>query len=370
MPDGTILSMPIPSNDDYWLGELFYKDRSYEDIMEELKPSGDFLAMSCHNDPDIRKNNRASLPDNWVPAFGQADAAEQHLEGQGVEVGDLFLFFGWFAKTIEKNNTLKYDSKNKDLHVLWGYMQIGKISQGKDCLKYTWHPHCYNYGNNTIYEASEKLIIDGVDTGLPGSGCFKYSDEVVLTKPGETRSRWQLPDFFKEVDISYHSKDSFKPEGYFQTVKIGQEFVVSEDERVTEWAKNLILNNYDSEASELNSYIEPDNDNVSDIEPWKSLNMSEEEFYAWSDDDKKLFNELDEILDADEETLAEKAINERFHKNEEGSANSQDEIVIEKEDILIDDDNYEMSDEKIEKAILFVLEYRGIGDMDKMKLID
>ena len=248
MPDGTLLSMPIPSYDDVCLNELSYGNRSYADIMNELKKKSSFMHMSCHLDPDVRTNNRTKLPKNWVPAFGQIDAAETHLENQGVEVGDLFLFFGWFGETKEKNGQLKYAPSRKDLHVLWGYLQIGKISRGKDCLNYPWHPHCYNYGNNTIYEASEKLVIDGVNTGLPGAGCLKYSDEVVLTKPGETRSRWLLPDFFKEVSISCHTKDSFKPEGYFQTVKIGQEFVVSEDSRVTEWAKNIILNNYDEKA--------------------------------------------------------------------------------------------------------------------------
>ncbi|MBR4461234.1 MAG: macro domain-containing protein [Erysipelotrichaceae bacterium] len=249
LPDGTLLSMPIPSYDDISLGDLSYKGRSYRSIMEELCPRRSFSGLLCHLDPDIRKNNRLVYPDDWVPAFGQADTAQQHLENQGVEKGDLFLFFGWFGKTEEKNGQLKYIAKEKDLHIIWGYLQIGKIVKGKECSNYYWHPHAYGMANNTIYEASEHLVINGVDTGLPGAGCLRYSKDVVLTKEGETRSRWQLPEFFKEVNISCHSKDCFKPEGYFQSVRIGQEFVVSEDERVTEWARNLIVNNYDPEAS-------------------------------------------------------------------------------------------------------------------------
>ena len=189
LPDGTLLSMPIPSYDLTYLNELTYGNKTYADIMSELKKNVSFEDVSCHLDPDIRRNNRPELPDGWVPAFGQADSAETHLENQGVEVGDLFLFFGWFGMTFEKDGLLRYDPKNKDLHILWGYLQIGKISRGEDCLDYYWHPHCYNAGNNTIYEASEKLIIDGIDTGLPGAGCLRYSKDVVLTKPGETRSR-------------------------------------------------------------------------------------------------------------------------------------------------------------------------------------
>ena len=307
LPDGTLLSMPIPSDDDMYFGCIYHKDMSYLDILEQLKPTEDFMITGCHLDPDIRKSNRTSLPEGWVPAFGQIDAAETHLENQGVEVGDLFLFFGWFGETKEKNGQLKYVSSRKDLHVIWGYLQIGKISRGKDCLNYPWHPHYYNYGNNTIYEASEKLVIDGVDTGLPGAGCLKYSDEVVLTKPGETRSRWLLPDFFKEVNISCHSRDSFKPEGYFQTVKIGQEFVVSEDDRVTQWAKNIILNNYDSEAEKLNTEIKEDNEPSEYKTAWEELGMSEEEYDEMLEKEAdEMLSDIDELLDADEETLAEK----------------------------------------------------------------
>lgn len=63
-----------------------------------------------------------------------------------------------------------------------------------------------------------------------------------------SKSRWQLPEFFKDdkISISCHSKKDFKPEGYFQSVRIGQEFVVSEDERVTKWARDLVVNNYDA----------------------------------------------------------------------------------------------------------------------------
>ena len=246
MPDGTILSMPIPQNDNCWLGDLTYNGVTYGDILNELTNKFDYNKIPCHLDPDIRKNNGRILPSNWVPAFGQYGGAQSHLEKEGVKEGDLFLFFGYYGKTEIKNGRLKFKTKEKDLHVMYGYMQVGKISKGKDCLNYPWHPHCYVDPKNVIYEASEKLIIDGKDTGLPGAGCLKYSDEVVLTKPGETRSRWLLPDFFKEVHISCHNKDSFKPEGYFQTVRIGQEFVVSEDDRVTNWAKNIIINNYDN----------------------------------------------------------------------------------------------------------------------------
>ena len=248
MPDGAMLSLPIPQPwDGDFYDELFYGSMSYMDIWQSLKPKQEYLEASCHLDPDLRPNIRLEIPEGWRPLFGQCDAAETHLENQGVVVGDLFLFFGWFRETEMKDGNLRYKRSSKDAHMLYGYLQIGDIVRGEDIAKFPWHPHSfYDNDNNTIYVASEHLIVDGEDTGLPGAGTFKYSEELILTMPGQTKSRWKLPDFFKEVNISCHSKDSFKPEGYFQSVRIGQEFVVSEDDRVTQWAKNIIVNNYDS----------------------------------------------------------------------------------------------------------------------------
>lgn len=222
LPDGTMLSFPIPQNNDDAYFMLLYKDKSYWDMIRELKPNNPKLRTDfCHLDPDIRKGIK-DRPRNWKPIFGQCDAAETHLENQVVETGDIFLFFGWFRKTLEKDGKLCYDRASKDIHALFGYLQIGEIIRDERLFDYPWHPHAgYCGGHNTMYVASERLIIDGEDMGIPGAGTFRYSDELVLTYPGMPKSRWKLPEFFKEVNISCHSKDCFKPEGYFQTVRIG-----------------------------------------------------------------------------------------------------------------------------------------------------
>ena len=74
---------------------------------------------------------------------------------------------------------------------------------------------------------------------LPGAGRFMFNDKLVLTKKGLSRSKWDLPDCFREADISYHNENSWK-DGYFQSAAIGQEFVVKDNDRVEEWAKSLI----------------------------------------------------------------------------------------------------------------------------------
>jgi hypothetical protein len=74
---------------------------------------------------------------------------------------------------------------------------------------------------------------------LPGAGRFIFNDQLVLTKKGLSRSKWVLPDFFEDAEISYHHEESWK-DGYFQSAAIGQEFVIKDDAKVEEWAKNLI----------------------------------------------------------------------------------------------------------------------------------
>ena len=127
-------------------------------------------------------------------------------------------------------------------------MQIGEILTGLDVKKFPWHPHSddshiyddnHSLTNNTLYIASPKLIINGIDTGLSGAGNITYSDNCVLTADGYSRSRWKLNGIFGEIPLSYHYETSVK-NGYFQSARKGQEFVFAEDDRVTEWAKKII----------------------------------------------------------------------------------------------------------------------------------
>lgn len=247
LPDGTMLSFPIPqSSGGLRYSQIRYGETTYSKLWKELKPGQAEFAKFCHLDPDLRPNARKELPENWVPIFGQASIAEKHLENQGVEVGDLFMFFGWFRETEEVDGAIKYKRGGKDIHALYGYLQIGSIVHGPACGRYSWHPHAKSVSlDNTMYIASEKLIIDGKDTELPGYGVFKFSEKVQLTMPGQSRSRWLLPACFKNVTISMHDKDCFKKEGYFQSVGRGQEFVVSEGKRITNWAYKIIRENID-----------------------------------------------------------------------------------------------------------------------------
>ena len=222
----------------------FSKDRSMKDAMDELGIEPNKGKGSCHLDPDI---DPAALkrPKVWRGAFGQCDAAQGHLENRGVGRGDLFLFFGWFRRAAyDKNGGLKFiEPKYRGFHALFGYLfidevlAIGSRSGVPGWLEY--HPHCENRfrkkTGNAIYTAKRSVA-----DGLPGFGCFRASDGLILTKKGYSKSRWDLPKrVFSGAQISYHKKSAWK-DGYFRSTGRGQEFVVEDDEKVAAWAMDLV----------------------------------------------------------------------------------------------------------------------------------
>jgi hypothetical protein len=256
MLDGRLISLPIPSDDLTRYSDLrLGAGKTYYDLMAELITKIRYNKQwhglnentQCHLDPDICKNV-IRRKDNWKPCFGQINQAQSHLSNEGVNNNDLFLFFGWFRRTLYKQNKLQFDSSAPDLHVIFGYLQIGDIIQvNNDCKIPDWidcHPHTSEYrrenSTNMIYIARDKLKWNN---SLSGAGALKFDESLVLTKKGFSRSKWELPDFFRDVRISRHSQNSWTKEGYFKSVDIGQEFVIEDNENVENWAKNIIEKN-------------------------------------------------------------------------------------------------------------------------------
>lgn len=227
--DGTMLSLPIPERNTS--GVVFDTNRQFEELNLRGFSGG---SGYCHLDPDIRKDLYKSAPENWLPLFGQCDAAQSHLTNNGIGVGDVFLFFGWFQKVDERFNYI-----DKPFHALWGYMQIKNVISSKDrILEYSWHPHAkeryLSSSNNTLYVGSERLSFG--DGTLPGYGTFKWNDLLAFTKEdSDYLTHWDyeaLPWVDKELkqsNMTYHTAESnFLPD-YFQIADRGQEFVISED---------------------------------------------------------------------------------------------------------------------------------------------
>ena len=254
LPDNRMLSLPIPEN----IKEAGVYDRRYEELCFEGKTYGDLLqslkskiapTAFCHLDPDLYPEI-IEWPMGWKALFGQESSAAGHLNNQGVEVGDIFLFFGWFKKTCNGAKGLPvWDKMDKqDKHVMFGYLEIGEIfkvdSEKELPVWMQRHPHADGNHrkqiNNTIYVASDRLTLDG---NFPGYGTFKFSDKVVLTKPGETRSCWQLPDFFRELKISYKPKWE---KDYVRVAAKGQEFVVQGKESIAlkKWVLDIIRTSF------------------------------------------------------------------------------------------------------------------------------
>lgn len=240
-PDNTMLSLPIPEDGSHPYDELYHHDgQSYLEIIKKLKGKASFLDTHAHVDPVLcRPKSEMGL---WRGCLGQQGAAAGHLINHNIKDGDLFLFFGWYRQVDESGCYVK---DAPDLHVIFGYLEVEEIlKEFSDLENYSYlknHPHIVkNYKkNNAIYIASETLSFA---EHLPGAGVFKYSDSLKLTANNQTRRVWELPEFFRNINITYNKK-SWKDDGFFHSAGIGQEFIIAENEQVNRWAKELIVQN-------------------------------------------------------------------------------------------------------------------------------
>ena len=246
MPDGTLLSMPIPSDDLVCYDELVYNGMPYSEILHQLAPKKDFA--NCHLDPDIRENCRKAIPQQWVPAFGQIGASQGVLNNAEVECGDIFLFFGWFRRTDSDKGQVRFVRRNSgnffdhaDLHVIYGYLQIGEIINDKKRIaEFAWHPDSLDSrsenNSNTLYLPSKTLSIL---PELPGSGTLDYRIDRVLTMEGRNRGTWDAFPFLMPEHVYGNRKNSAKESGLFYN-GIWQELVVYESEGLVDWARSII----------------------------------------------------------------------------------------------------------------------------------
>lgn len=244
LPDGTMLSFPIPSNDKILFSEINWKGRSYLELIKELSPNNLINDSShCHLDPDLRERTINRM-DGWLPAFGQTGSSLTELRDNGVDIGDLFLFFGWFKETEISNGKLQYKRRAPDIHVIYGYLQIGAIITSIEdipsWLKY--HPHAnpkayaeaWANHQNAIFISTKKLSFA---EQLKGSGTFRFNPIVTLTKKGCSRSKWQFPETMSGIEIS-HNPNGWKQD-YFQSAARGQEFVLDCNGAVMDWIKPM-----------------------------------------------------------------------------------------------------------------------------------
>lgn len=213
---------------------------------------------SMHLDPDLEASWLLRRPVGWKPCFGQHGAALKHLQNEGVSVGDLFLFFGWF-KALDQAPDGRWFFRREapDIHLIYGWLEVGAILDLRQQEGPDWahaHPHIQSRdqfvrGGNSLFIAREQSTWLA---GKPGAGCFQYHDSLVLTDCSHAqvrRSQWKLPKGFFTPEgackLSYHRHksglQSAKNEGFrqLQAAYRGQEFVLQDLESVRPWAQEL-----------------------------------------------------------------------------------------------------------------------------------
>ncbi len=250
-PDGTLWSVPIPDV----RSPIRYRDlqapANAARVVHNLSRGRIVGASRVHMDPDLDCNSMSRAP-GWCGLFGQHGAAQRHLQLQGVEPGDLFLFFGWFRQVHCVAGRWRYVADAPDQHVIFGWMQVGSIEPVEQ-MRAEWaryHPHFYGQfgtGNSFYIAASNNLQWA---SGCASCGVFeRYQSHRVLTADGCTRSIWQLPGWLNPMGrasaLSYHT-DLARWTGQPDSVQLraaarGQEFVLdmADYPEAHEWISDL-----------------------------------------------------------------------------------------------------------------------------------
>lgn len=203
LPDGRMVSLPIPAHSNpKAYAEITWNGGNLGGLVQQLTKGLVAPTRRAHLDPDL---DPGALPrqEGWCGAFGQVGSPQGHLRKEGVCAGDLFLFFGWFREVDQASSgDWRFRRGARDVHVLFGWLQVAEVLRGDDIRRHAWladHPHANGTwaDSNTIYVASERLVIDGEDLGVPGAGTFgRYHPARQLTKVGNSRTVWQLPAWF------------------------------------------------------------------------------------------------------------------------------------------------------------------------------
>jgi hypothetical protein len=265
-PGGSFASVPIPSRFGRPLGDVGGRSERLSDVMCHLTRGAVNELTSVHVDPDLSRNALARRP-AWRPAFGQVGAAQAHLANQGVQRGDVFLFFGWFRPVEQAGGAWRYVPGAQSFHSLFGWLQIDEVlaisgEESDSIRQHRWlddHPHIKHAADfaaqaNTIYVAADVVSFHGRSLGVTGGGVFwRWSPALQLSADGSTRSVWKLPGWMSPIDgrpaLTYHSnQERWRRVGedvLLQTVAKGQEFVLHTESypEALPWLESLLVQN-------------------------------------------------------------------------------------------------------------------------------
>jgi hypothetical protein len=264
LPSGRLCSLPIPAAEDEnapRYRDILFDGQSLGKLLHDLTGDGTWCDKPAHLDPDINSESIPRLP-GWRGAFGQAGAAERHLQNQNVGKGDVFLFYGWFKQVECCNGTYRYIRGAPNLHVVFGWLQIEeRIPVAQRSQIPAWacdHAHCRRtrpFALDSLYIAKERLTLPGMVLDIPGAGIFPcYQPSLCLTdqNPYLSRRMWRLPSWTFPTTgrpaLTYHrdlkSWERRADYALLKNVSQGQEFVLDCNyyPESIEWLANLIVN--------------------------------------------------------------------------------------------------------------------------------
>jgi hypothetical protein len=234
LPCGCLCSIPIPtSNPGVRYSDIRFGKRTILELRRGL--TSDNSDGNAHLDPDLRRESLNLRHKNWRAAFGQSGAAAGLLVNQGFTRGDLFIFFGWFRKTVVSGEgILKFDPKDSHgRHIVYGWLEVDEIvdkpSPSEDLSFLNDHPHIRWFSK----EAKPNIVYVSAQTKLRAGVFSNESEGVVLTQPGGRRSMWSLPAEFESLylkrGLTYHPNPKrWVRDGErfsLKAVSRGQEFV-------------------------------------------------------------------------------------------------------------------------------------------------
>lgn len=259
--DGRLLNIPIPERHfehPLTYGQLPVPPGPWQAFgtlgeLVRLLSAGRLTPESrVHRDPDIRLDLHGDAA-QCRKALGQCCAADALLAR--VEKGDLFLFFGWFARAKVTDGNVR--PLQPEEHTIWGWLQTDQPRRHLMPEQQPSHPHEYplrdgvaHAGNhNSLYRALNELTFL---PNIPGCGLFSnWSETLRLTHPAcrqGCRSLWKLPSFFSHSLSGLGPGAVWTNEGSCTVVQVVgqyQEYVYevpdddAEQEQIAAWLQSL-----------------------------------------------------------------------------------------------------------------------------------
>ena len=82
--------------------------------------------FGAHLDPDLDPTSYAPAS-GWRPLFGQAGGSQTGTGSRRSRAGGPVSVFGWFRRVEERGGPFRFVRDAPDLHVLWGWLQVGTV---------------------------------------------------------------------------------------------------------------------------------------------------------------------------------------------------------------------------------------------------